>query len=345
MADNDNRRSGADNKPQPPAIRPDGTGTPAVPDKPGTDKKYVRQYVMRHNTLENWLSVQPRRMKRNAPVGKPYGAERPGTAPAADSDPERRRKAKILLIVMFFLLTAALAYPLVRLCMMQFVVGEVIVDGDVSYTQEELMAAAGIGTGDRLFEFDEKAAAAQTLERLAYLRSCSIEIKLPDTVIFRVSAGNAVIYTEVAGEYYALSATLRVLQRSQDGDTFRKSGLLYTELPRASRAVVGSFLELAGEVDTGYITDYIDTLALSELADRADRLFLDEKFNIVATVDGRYRVKFGSPSEMALKMLTAARVISSAELGENAYATVDVTDPSVAGIVPHDRLDTDKKTG
>lgn len=297
------------------------------------EQEYVRQYVMPQTRRSKWaqeyVGIEDVSIDAANVFSSPADKDKPRRRPS-DENKERRRKAKIMLIVLGILLAVVLAYPIVSLFRDRLVINDVWVEGDSPYTAEELMSAAGMKLGDGLYAQSKSQAATKILENLPYLNTCSISIELPDKLVIKVTSSTATMYTKIAGEYYALSPSLRVLERSDTPDKFKAKGLVFTDLPRTSRAVVGSDLVLAGGKDSEYIVNFIKTIDASPLAGKITRLFLDDKFDIVATVSGAYRIKFGSNGDAVLKVMAAARIIESDDFGNKGAAVIDVTVPTLA---------------
>ena len=63
-----------------------------------------------------------------------------------------------------------------------FQVEQVVVTGNNRYTQEEIVAATGIQTGDNLFRMNKFAIQDHVLEEMPYLEDILIRRKLPSTI-------------------------------------------------------------------------------------------------------------------------------------------------------------------
>ncbi len=275
-------------------------------------------------------------------------AKRRAAAEAHARRRERRRKAKWLLTAMLLLFSFVLIYVISRFIGSFFIVGEIIISGDSPYTPQQIIDASGMSIGDSLYRADGRSAEEAISNNLPYILSVDVKIKLPSSVYITVESQSAVMYAEIAGEYYALSGDMRVLERSVSADEFISRGLLYITLPPVGNAVVGSRLTLSNGWDPAYIGEIAEVLENSELSGRIDRLFLDERFNIILSVDGRYRICFGSDQNAADKALAAARVIEaygdkfgSADL----RAEIDVSDPASVVVINREVLDITQKVG
>ena len=297
-------------------------------------KKYLRQYVMTQPRRSKWaqeyVGVEDATLDEVNVTAESETRRRRPADKNDDKDADRRRRAKTLLLAICVVLIAVLAYPLLNLFTSSMLIKEIEVDGNVPYVADDLMAAGDIAVGKGLFSLNIRDTEAKILEKLPYLKTCSVKRVMPDKLVITVTPVEAVIYVSVADEYYALSEDLKVLERSDDPDVFRGRGLIYTDIPDVARSVVGDKLILCGDTDTYYIRDFLSGIGRSELDGRITRLFLEEKFNIVATVDNFWRVKFGSPEESDLKLLTAARIIENDDFAASNGAVIDITVPALA---------------
>ena len=300
------------------------------------EKTYVRRYAMSQGRRRLWLENHMPGEEINVmfPSTRKYRSEE------GASDPERREKAKILIACLVVGLVLLLLYPLINFTMSQLVVEDVIVEGG-SYTADELLEAGGISLGSRLPMLSAEDAEARILSLKPYIKSCNISVKLPNTVIIVIEEDRAVATTEIFGEYYALSEDMKVLERSSDPEAFKE--LIYIELPFAKRAVVGEKLMFEDGEDGEYIKNFIALLEETELSGRIGRIYFDRKFDIVASVDGKFRVLFGSPSDMKLKLATVEKMIeeNSDKCGDSGI--IDVRVVEIAGIVLDAGIDPEER--
>ena len=302
------------------------TGIENAPQTEGEKPRYVRQYVMRKRHKRTYEESRPEPVFTQPEVIKKTANKEEQIAKEL-AEKQKKQKAKKLLFLCIIAFILVLLYPLFRLVSNVFVIKEVVIEGESRYSAEELLAASGLALGDDLFGTDYDEAARLALAKLPYLRTCRVESKLPNKVVFTVVSGEAAIYTEVAGEYYALSAALRVLERSSEPSTFIASGLVYASLPPTAVSLVGEHIKLSGGVDSSYITEFLDVLAESPMNGRASRMFFEEKFDMVISVDARFRIKLGSPDSMKLKLHAASRVIEECGFTLEEKGIIDVSDP------------------
>ena len=292
----------------------------------------VRRYAMRRSQRNNWL----RKYMSVVIPEEESGAPRAGSVQHKASI---RRKAKILLAVLITAVAVIAAVPLVKLVANQLTVKNFVISGDCPYTASQLADAAGIKEGDRLFSFDKSDAAGEASRKLTRLRSCGITVKIPDTVVFTVTEEIPVVYTEIAGAYYSLSDTLKVLERSEDCAAFESSGLVLAEIPQTVSAVAGTKLVFSGDTPSAYLTDVINAMNQSGLMESVSKLYLADRFNISAVYSDRYLIKLGSGTGISLKLATASRIIDTVDPSEERQAVIDVSTPSASGLLYVENID------
>ena len=291
------------------------------------EKTYVRRYAMTQGRRRVWLE----NFKPGDEMAIMYPSTRKYRSEEETSDPERRQKAKILIACLVIALVLLMLYPLARFAMSQLVISEVMIEGNTLYSTDELLIASGLGIGNRLPMFSSDNAEEKILAGMPYIRTCSVSVKLPNILIIKVEEERAVACTELLGQYYALSADMKILERADAPERF--SDLLYIELPFAKRAVVGETLVFEGGENGNYIRNFLDLLSESELKGKVSKVYFDKKFDIVASVDGKYRVLFGSPSDMKMKIAAVAKIIEENADNCGTSAIIDVRVVDIAGIV------------
>lgn len=296
------------------------------------EKTYVRRYAMSESARRVWLE--------NHKPGEEYSIMFPSmkTLRAEETtDSDRREKAKLLMICLGIALVLLLLYPMAKLAASHLVIEEIRVEGSTLYTSEELLEAVGLKIGDGMPLLSANAAEQTLLSNLPYIHSCNISFELPNVLIFDLTDEVAVVYTEIYGEYYALSSELRVLEHSDSKEAY--SNLLYIEIPRVTYAVVGETLVFDGSEDGDYIAEFLSLLETSELRGRIGRVYFEEKFDIVASIDGKYRVLLGSPADMKLKLAAVSKMIEENESECTSNGLIDVRVVEIAGIVINTDID------
>ncbi len=307
-------------------------GTSAVSTYQKEEKQeYVRRYAMPQGARRVWLE--------NNRAGSENEIIFPDTRAArrADADTEeRRKKAKLLIFSLCVAAVLMAASFFIIHVMSRLVIKEVKVEGGM-YSAEELLKVSGLSAEDKLPLFSAGKIEDRLLSGLPHIKTCKVSFDLPDTLIYTLTEETPAVYAEIFGEYYSMTSSLKLLERSESEDAF--TDLLYIKLPRVKRAVVGEKLILADNADGDYITDFLKLYEESELSGRAGIVYFDEKYDMVLSVDDKFRILLGSPTEMSLKLQAAAHIIKQNEENCNSGSLIDVRVVDVAGIVVNADID------
>ena len=119
---------------------------------------------------------------------------------ASPRNKRKRKRGKGRLGPLFKLLCAgAVAVALTMGATVFFQVETVAVTGNSRYSQEEIIQATGIQTGDNLFRMNKYQIAHQVLQGLPYVEELTIRRALPSTIVITVKEWDAVARVEAPG--------------------------------------------------------------------------------------------------------------------------------------------------
>ena len=184
--------------------------------------------------------------------------------------------------------------------------------------------------GDELPLLTSDDAEAALLYNLPYIKSCDISIEFPNVLIFKPVDEVPELYAEIEGLYYIMTSSMRVLDFVESEEDL--TGLLRIELPRVSKAIVGEEIILEG-TSCEYITEFFKLIDESKLNGRLGIVYFDKKFDLVTSVDGKFRILLGSPSDMELKIASVVKIIQDNEDKCLSSGIIDVRFTDVCGII------------
>ncbi|MGM9641710.1 MAG: cell division protein FtsQ/DivIB [Eubacteriales bacterium] len=296
----------------------------------------VNRYVMSSGAKRIWLeNYMPDEADS---INFPGALSRVGDDIATE---ERKKKARLLIFSLCVAVLLLIVSVFIGYFSSRLVIKEIRVEGSELYTADMLLSSSGLDFNDKLPIFSTDTIENALLAEYPYIKNCSISVKLPNTLIFTVIEDKAEIYAEIFGEYYAMNSSLRILERSENKEDF--SDLLFVKLPHVKSAVVGEQLELADGLDGDYIVSFLASVNASELAHRLGIVHFDKKYDIVASVDDKFRILFGSPSEMSLKISAVAHIIDENTENCTSGSVIDVRVVDIAGIVMNADIDPDAR--
>ena len=126
---------------------------------------------------------------------------------ASPRNKRKRNRGKGRLGPLFKLLCAgAVAVALTMGATVFFQVETVAVTGNSRYSQEEIIKATGIQTGDNLFRMNKYQIAHQVLQGLPYVEELTIRRALPSTIVITVKEWDAVARVEAPGNSAVVQA-------------------------------------------------------------------------------------------------------------------------------------------
>lgn len=129
---------------------------------------------------------------------------------ASPRNKRKRKRGKGRLGPLFKLLCAgAVAVALTMGATVFFQVETVAVTGNSRYSQEEIIQATGIQTGDNLFRMNKFQIAHQVLQDLPYVEEVTIRRSLPSTIVITVKEWDAVARIEAPGASAAAVQTVQ----------------------------------------------------------------------------------------------------------------------------------------
>ena len=229
-----------------------------------------------------------------------------------------------MLLTLLLLALVAIAFVLIP----QFIVDEIIVEGNSYYTSDAIIEASGIGLGDEILsvfmsDLDENAFYASC----PYIRSVTVTCGF-SKVWIRVDEVEDLMYTsDVEGNWYAIDTDLRVWQRSSTPIPFRE--FLHVRLPAFYPTERGSKISFVnGSLTYDYIGELIRVLKEQNVLSAVDYINYSDKFSVSFVFGGRIRLELGAVADMERKLSRFSHILS--EKSDTEYAVIDVSDPDRA---------------
>ena len=112
-----------------------------------------------------------------------------------------------------------------------FRVSDIEVNGNVHYTDSEIIRAIDIEEGDNLFFFDRFAALSRVFAKLPYIEEVTVERKLPNKVIIDVTESTALAYLSLGDENWTIDHNCKVLGKASEDELSNLTLLLSSECP------------------------------------------------------------------------------------------------------------------
>lgn len=232
----------------------------------------------------------------------------------------RRRTAPLAAILASLLLCFALLGGAAALLLR---VGTVTIEGNVRYTDAEILRASGVKVGDSMLLIGRDKLLRKITAACPHVEQIELTKTYPAALAIRVTEIGAVYFTQVRDRVCTLDASLRVIECADAAD-----GLIELRLPEIKSAIEGSTLVFADAEDDARVRASLDVLGGADDVLSFDCIDLRDRYNITAYAAGRAEVLFGDDADLAVKFRIAKQIYADA-MNESSNGTrMDVSEPS-----------------
>ena len=237
---------------------------------------------------------------------------------------------RILLSKPFCITVMVIMALLAFICLTRVVLGFMTVkhfevQGETHYDISEIINAAEIRSGDKLYKIDEKAVSQRVVRECPYIKTVKIKQKFPSTVCFVVEEQEAGWYVSVGEEgtgsqrFYGLDFDMKVLSEEPKEEDFIERGLTRLVLPELEQVVVGELPKFASDDEHTMeeCLKIIDEFRTHPMKERLTALDISNRFQIKLEIDNAYDVYFGEIDGFDTKMELLEATIENAKNEKN----------------------------
>lgn len=238
---------------------------------------------------------------------------------------ELNRQRRSRRMIFSFLFAVAVCIVFVVGCVQLFFnVTTVLVEGETGYSDDGIRQASGILPEQNLYALDKAAIEQSVITQYPYIKRVRVDRRLPTTVALIVQEDEPRYYFELAGEYFVLSDTLRVMEYTEDIAELllREPGIIKLNTQRIIYAVVGRQIKFENSDYFEYAQNMLATFLGSELSEKISLIDFNDKFNIYILYDDRFKIEFGNIENIAMKIDFASRILN--RFNETDSGTINV---------------------
>ena len=230
--------------------------------------------------------------------------------------------------IMFFLVIVSVIFV-----MSVFIrVSDIQVQGNVHYTDDEIIQAIDIEEGDNLFFFDRFAALSRVFAKLPYVREVTVERSLPNKVIITVEESQALAYIVLGEEKWTIDQDCKVLGKATEDELH---GLIPIKGISPGTLLIGEDLTTS-DGDTAivkYIAEVLFQMEERGLYKQVGTIDFTDPRNVSFDYADKYVVKIGDSSKVEYKFGMLMSVLSQLLVGD--VGIIDVSSGSVAHFMPN----------
>lgn len=213
-----------------------------------------------------------------------------------------------------------------------FRISDIRVEGNVHYTETEIIRACAIEQGDNLFFFDRISAISRALSKLPYLEDVSVERKLPNRVTITVQESTALAYLELGDEQWTLDHRCKVLGKAAEGETEQ---LIPVVGIKPGTLMIGEKMETEdhdeGRVE--YLAAILDQIEGRGLTENVTQIDFSDPQSPELGYGGKYTLVLGTQDLLERKFGMFVSVLGQLKPGD--VGVIDVSDGATAHFSPN----------
>lgn len=249
---------------------------------------------------------------------------------------KKRKKAASQTLSVTIIVVCALAVLLVLACSKVFSVRDIMVVGNRSLLQEEVITQSGVKTGDNVLGITGDMLRAR-LEQNRYIEYLGHGFDYRGTLTLRINERLGMAVVNVLGLYYVLDEAGMVLECVGSAYPTHVAGPQVTgfAMDMNSRVTIGEKLPVQDKSQIAEMGFVIDALDETNMLSRASELSVKNLDNLyVMTSDGA-KIELGDSSGLVTKLLIAREVLTLREsAGDLKGAKIDVSGGKNAHYIP-----------
>ena len=235
-----------------------------------------------------------------------------------EQNSKRRRRRRRHLSFYFFLVIILVAGIGVLLSVtLLFNIKNIVVKGDVDYTDEDIIRVSGIGYGDNLVRLDSKKASESILSSMIFIEKAEIDKQYPDTLVINVSRCIATADIEYDGGYLIVSANGKILDKS---DT-RSEELLLVQGFEPADETPGTYLKSIDSQKDGIFYELFDSIK-SDNDHEIVSFDITDKYEISVNYGNKIFFDMGNSNDISYKLDLAATVLNDLSGDKEGYMTM-----------------------
>ncbi len=216
----------------------------------------------------------------------------------------KRRKFRRKLAALFAGLVV-LCIGVVLIFSLCFKINTVSVKGTVIYSDKMIVDNCGVKTGNNLFAVNEEKISSTLSKSLPYIKSATIEKKLPDELIINVKPTEEIAAVPNGGFYILIDADGKVLKADA---SIIKESIAIIENVKPKDVKEGEKLVLGKEEQTEAVSKLLRAIGKAKLKG-VTRIDISNLSDIILEYEGRINIEVGSFTNIDTKLARAAAAL------------------------------------
>ena len=242
---------------------------------------------------------------------------------------KKKRRKSFLRSSGIFLFVALLFF--VTVCFFVFKLRNVSVEGNEMYSDDEIIAGAGISGLSNFFFVTEKSVVSHLAESYPAVRSVTVEKTIPSTVRIMVEESNPFFYLTLGVHTFILDDNLVVHRTAESIQEAESLNLRQLQLSGVKQCIAGKYIETDDKDIIEMFTVLYNELCENELINDITSIDLSNKFDIRFTLGSEYTVKIGNILNCDNKIAYVKKFLP--EITSLDAHTIDISDENVQKVI------------
>ena len=213
-----------------------------------------------------------------------------------------------------------------------FRVQEIEVRGSVSYSDEEIIEASGIGNGDNLFFINRSAASSRIFSELPFVEQASIERILPNKLVITVDESFALAYVHWEGQEWMMTGNCKLLGRVDDPGELEGLIQVLNVTPMDPKAGEIMQVDPGDSLKLSYLQVLLHAFQQIGMVPDVEDLDMGNPANPTFRYLDRFTVKMGGNENTDYKLRMLLSAVDQME--EDITGTVDLSEGTAVHVSP-----------
>ena len=244
---------------------------------------------------------------------------KPKTEPKQSKQRSKRRGGgNMAIYYVMFALISVIVFSALSVTVL-FNLGEIIIEGDSIYSDEEIIETAGIKLGVNLIRLDTEVFKRRLIDNYAYIDSVVIRKNLPFRLTINITGAVEMANIEHEGRYYIISKNGRILQQT---DTTGSNTVIYGF--DADDPDVGGYISSEDEHKKDLMFEIMGMMEYVGLAGIVS-VDISQRLYITMNYMNRVELLIGPETDLEVKLKAAAEILEN-EIDINESGTLRLMD-------------------
>ena len=207
------------------------------------------------------------------------------------------------------------------------------IHGNENYSEEAVIVASGIETGDSILLVDKSRTASLITTRLPYIESVTVARRLPGTVVITVTEGRAAVSLRSEyDEYWLIDANGKLMEQVNEDRAAAVTQLVGVSalLPVAGDQVL---LSSDDQQRLNVALELLKQLSQYDLADKIASIDVTQLYDIVMYYTDQFEIQLGSTEELEYKIKYLAYALESLD-GKSGLIDLTFDQDRIARFLP-----------